>query len=223
MKKIQITLSLVFILFASLLNAQKFEGKITFKTEFPELPAEMESMKAMMEMNMTTYVKGNLSRTETKGMMTPNVVNIMDLDKKVMTTLMDLEGNKTAIVTNIEDQEKAMNANGMSKPTFRETGETRKISGFTCNQVIATMSTPETGEMNIEIWYTKEIANNSPEYMELQGMPLETIIPIQPGMVMKMTATEVKAEKVDASLFEIPSDYKVTTQEEMRSGKTPGK
>jgi hypothetical protein len=87
MKTIQITLTLVLLVWASILNAQKFEGKIAFKTEFTELPAEMESMKSMMEMNITTYVKGNLSRTETKGMMTPEIINIMDLDKKLMTTL----------------------------------------------------------------------------------------------------------------------------------------
>jgi GLPGLI family protein len=216
MKTIQITLTLVLLVWASILNAQKFEGKIAFKTEFTELPAEMESMKSMMEMNITTYVKGNLSRTETKGMMTPEIINIMDLDKKLMTTLMDQGGKKTAIVTQIDGMQQEMEADGGSEPQYKETGETKSILGFACNKVIVTKNSPEIGEMKIEMWYTKEITNNSPEYSELKGMPLETNIPIKPGMVMHMVATEVKSEKVDASKFIVPEGYEITTMEEVQ-------
>jgi hypothetical protein len=47
-------------------------------------------------------------------------------------------------------------------------------------------------------------------------MPLETNIPIKPGMVMHMVATEVKSEKVDASKFIVPEGYEITTMEEVQ-------
>ncbi len=222
MKNFRSLLTISLILLVSLIQAQKFEGKIAFKTEFTELPAEMESMKAMMEMTITTYVKGNLSRSETKGMMTPEIVNIMDLDKKVMTTLMDQGGKKTAIVTQIDDMQQQMKKEGMSEPQYKETGETKTILGYNCHHVIATMTSPELGEMKIDMWYTKEIVNHSPEYSELQGMPIETTIPIQPGMVMHMVATEISKETVDASKFQIPAGYEISTMDDIQKS-MPGK
>lgn len=198
--------------------AQKFEGKVAFKTSFTELPAEMESMKAMMEMTMVSHVKGNLSRTETKGMMTPQIINIMDLDKQEMITCMDQGGQKMAIKTKMDDMAKQNAQNGVSAPSYKETGETKKILGYDCKKVIVTVTSEEVGEIKIDLWYSPEFANNSYEYTELKGMPLEYTIPIQPGMVMQMTATEITKEKVDDNMFMIPDGYEMTTMEELQNG-----
>jgi hypothetical protein len=45
-------------------------------------------------------------------------------------------------------------------------------------------------------------------------MMLEYTIP-QKMFTMKMTCTEIKADKVDDKLFEVPSDYKPMTKEEL--------
>jgi GLPGLI family protein len=216
MKKLILTF-IALICFAQLkISAQNFEGTISFKTTFTELPAEMESMRGMMEMTMVTHAKDHLSRTETKGMMTPEIVNIMDMKKKEMVTCMDQGGQKIAIKTNIDDMTQQNEQNGVSAPVYKETGETRKILGFECKKVIVTVTSEEVGEMKIDLWYTPEIANNSYEYTELKGMPLEYTIPIQPGMVMQMTATEITKGKVDDSMFVIPEGYTITTMEELQ-------
>ena len=45
--------------------AQSFEGRIVTATEVVDAPAEMQSMKSMMETKMTTWIKGAKSRLET--------------------------------------------------------------------------------------------------------------------------------------------------------------
>jgi hypothetical protein len=47
-------------------------------------------------------------------------------------------------------------------------------------------------------------------------MPLEYEMKAERGMKLKMTAKTVSKEKISDSKFDIPSDYKETTLEEMQ-------
>jgi GLPGLI family protein len=94
------------------------------------------------------------------------------------------------------------------------TNETKEIAGFKCRKAIA--SQKDGGD--IIIYCTNDIiAKNqgfADQYKGIEGFPMEYQM-TQNGMNMKFVAKSVSKEKVDASKFTIPKDYKITTKEEI--------
>lgn len=185
------------------------EGTAKYKIDY-DLDADGQEMKAMLPTDMTMYFKGDKFVVETTGGMMDQKA-ITDSKKQETVLLMDMMGNKIAMKITKEDIEKQKNKNG--KPKIEITSETKKIAGYDCKKAIAKMD----DGTSVEIWFTKDIpVNNSFKegYEGIDGMMMEYSVP-QKMFTMKMTCTEVKSDKVDDKIFEIPSDYKMMTQEEL--------
>ncbi len=191
--------------------AQKgFEGTIKYKIEYNNLPDEMAGYESMLAKEMIITIKGNKSKTEQNAAMGATT-SITDGAKKTITTLMNVMGNKVAIVTTEEELNKK-NAENPQKITY--VSGTKKIVGYDCKKA---QVSDNNGEGSMEIYYTDKIQppKIGTTYQGLKGFPLQYGMKNK-GIEMTFTATEVKKEKIADSEFTIPKDYEITTMEKLQ-------
>lgn len=201
-----------------------------------------DDLAAFAEMEITTYVKGNKTKSETTGMMFSNTVYY---DNETLTYLADYMGHKTGYVLSkkeIEENEKKEKSG--KAPKIEYTNDKKTIAGFECTKAILTtpsdgdeapaspgLSAPAPKQGNITIvWITDKIKPISREVRntynrgmnlgELKGTPLE----MQSSMKMQgnevtfvMTTKEVLTTKIEDSIFMPNTEgYTMMTYHEMK-------
>ncbi len=202
-----IAIAVVFV--GANLNAQSFEGKMTMKIEYEEVPEEYESYMSMFPKESQLYVKGKKTRIEQNTMGGTNI------------TIMDSESGKGFMVMNAMGQKAAYELDsGVEKkdtsklPTVTYKEETKEIAGYKCKKAELKYA----GEDEpMTIWYTEEITGvYNPQYtgIGINGSVLEYTVAAN-GMVMTMTVSEIKKEKVSDDKFKVPEGYEVKPYSEL--------
>ena len=214
--KSSLTFILLFFVSAALVAGKPFDGVITYKISYPDSKFS-EAQLNMFPKVMTVSVKGSKARTEMNvggGL----VVEILDHVAKTKIALINMMGQKFAIKSTAEEIEKE-NAE-QPKGTVNVTNDTKNIAGYNCKKAIVT--TDEDGvKTTFEVWFTEELGGkdanfDNPLYKDINGVMMEFIIKT-PQITMKLSATSVEKKAVSAKDFEIPTDYTLTTQEELKS------
>jgi hypothetical protein len=220
MKKIIMKSSLTFIFLffvsAALVAGKPFDGVITYKISYPDSKLT-EAQLNMVPKMMTVSVKGSKARTEMNvggGL----VVEILDYVTKTKIALINMMGQKFAIKQTQKDIEKE-NAD-QPKGTVNVTKETKNIAGYNCKKAIVT--TDEDGvKTTYEVWFTEELGGrdanfDTPLYKDINGVMLEFTVKT-PQATMKFSTVSIEKKSISAKDFEIPADYTLTTQEELKS------
>lgn len=205
-------LFLISIFFLSALlsvNGQTFEGEITYKITYSDLPAEAEMYKAMLPTKSVIVMKNERTMTEQKSMGIINIKVISNTQTKKTMMLMDMMGKKIMI----EDE---MDSDEVKKSEFEviKKSETKTIAGYKCSKAIL----KDKDGNEVTYWYTKSLPGykgKSIPNVNLEGFPMEFEIK-QETMSMKMTVTTVNKKTVSNSVFDIPEGYEKMTKEEMR-------
>jgi GLPGLI family protein len=193
------------ILITSLSVAQKnFEGKITYKITYSELPEGAEMFASMLPSEMKYYIKAEKTRIEQDGAMTGSQVMIMDSKLKMLYILMDMMGQKIVMKQDLANDPE------VPEPTITNTTETKKIAGYMCNKAIV-----KTEEGDMVIFYTTEIPATHDKFNKIPGFPMEYEIR-QQGLVMLLQASTVEKSKLENSLFEIPEGYTEKSMEDLQ-------
>ncbi|MEI6455417.1 MAG: hypothetical protein WCO93_03940 [bacterium] len=197
-------------------SGKPFEGVITYKITYPDSKFT-ESQMAMFPKIFTVTVKGQKSLTELSTSM-GNQREIVDYVEKTKVALIDMMGQKYAIRQTLQDIEKE-NAK-TAKPAIKLTPDTKIIAGYSCKKAIVTVDDNGT-KYTYEIYYTNELGSgnmnfDNPLYKDIDGVLMEFSMNTK-QLIMKFMVTNVEKKIVSSSLFEIPSDYKLTTQEELKS------
>lgn len=190
------------------LNAQTFEGEITYKISYTDLPAEAEMYKAMLPQKSLIVIKNEKSVTEqnTMGIMKIKVISNTKTMKTTM--LMDMMGKKIMTKDDMESKE--------VKDEFEviKTSETKSIAGYKCKKAI--LKTKD--GMELLYWYTEDLpgykGKNIPN-TDLDGFPMEFEMK-QETMGMKMSVSSVEKKTISDSVFDIPEGYEEKTPEEMQ-------
>jgi len=220
MKKIIMKSSLTFILLffisAALVAGKPFDGVITYKISYPDSKFS-EAQLNMFPKVMTVSVKGSKARTE-MNVGGGTTVEILDYVAKTKVALINMMGQKFAIKQTKQEIEKE-NAE-QPKGTVNVTNDTKNIAGYNCKKAIVT-SDEDGVKTTFEVWFTEEIGGkdanfDNPLYKDINGVMMEFIIKT-PQITMKLSATGVEKKAVPAKDFEIPADYTLTTQEELKS------
>lgn len=200
------------------LNAQSFEGKMTMKIEYEEVPEEYEPYMSMFPKESQLYVKGKKTRIEQNTMGGTNIT-IMDSETNKGFIIMNMMGMKNAYEMNTADMAKA--AEG-PKPTITYKDETKEIAGYKCKKAELKY---EGEEEPMILWYTEEITdvyNQQYSNIGLKGSVMEYTVAAN-GMVMTMSVKEIKKEKVSEDMFKVPEGYEVKPYEElMKMGQMGG-
>ena len=212
------SIAMIAVLFSTgaTLAGKPFEGIITYKITYPDSKFS-ESQLAMFPKVLTVSVKGSKSRTDLQmsGMTT---VTIDDYAEKTSVSLLNMMGQKYAIKQTTAEIEKENTAAGTT--TVELSDETKVIAGYTCKKAVVTVN-DDGVKTTYEVFYSSElgtkVANfNNPIYKDIDGVLLEFSMKTQMGN-MKFTATDVEKKSLAAKDFEIPSDYTLTTQDELKS------
>ena len=220
MKKILYTFSVILcaVLFSAVngTSGKPFEGVITYKITYPDSKFS-ESQMAMFPKQMTISIKGAKSRQDMQ-MGGVNSVEITDYMDKTKIMLINAMGQKYAIKQTTAEIEKAMEKD--AKSTVELSGETKLIAGYTCKKANITVN-DDGVKSAIEVWYSNELGSKAANfdnalYKDIDGVMLDFIVKNR-DVNMKFTATSVEKKSLSAKDFEIPSDYTLTTQEELKS------
>jgi hypothetical protein len=220
MKKTLVICSIILVTFlfgsSSAMCGKPFEGVITYKITYPDSKFS-ESQLAMFPKVLTVSIKGTKSRTDL-AMSGMNTVEITDYTEKTSVSLINMMGQKYAIKQTTAEIE-AKNAEE-GKATVELTEETKVIAGYTCKKAVVTVNDDGT-KTTYEAWFCSELGSklanfNNPLYKDIDGGLLEFTMKNQ-EVSMKFTASSVEKKSLAAKDFEIPSDYTLTTQDELKS------
>lgn len=200
----------------ALAGGKPFEGVITYKITYPDSKFS-ESQMAMFPKVLTVSVKGSKSKTDMQ-MSGMNTTTITDYEEKTSVSLINMMGQKYAIKQTPEEIAKEMSAEGTT--TVELTEETKVIAGYTCKKAVINVN-DDGVKTTYEAFYTSELGSklanfNNPLYKDIDGALLEFSMKNR-EVSMKFTATAVEKKSFPAKDFEIPSDYTLTTQDELKS------
>jgi GLPGLI family protein len=216
MNRIKLLLSTALLIGSSIIFAQKkqeFEGIIKFKIEYTEMDEALAAYASMMPKDIIVKVKGDYSKMEQNMGMAGSTSVITNQKTKQLTTLMEVMGSKYKMIAPITDKSQS---NEATDYTIVYLNETKEIAGYTCKK--AEIHSKTSDEI-LTIFYTEELSpeylpNKPKEYDELKGFPMEYEV-AQESMRMNISVSEIKKEKIPQSEFEIPSEYREVSQEEL--------
>lgn len=192
---------LTLLLFSVSVLAQKpFEGKITYKIKYDDLPQEMAGLEKMLPSDLMMVVKGTTSRAEQNSVFGGKQVMINHADHDSTTVLVDILGQKLKYTIPVDKRK-------VEKYRITEMDETKVIKGYTCKKAVLQTSTG----IVIEVWYLEEFMNPAgSDFPKLKGLPLEYELS-QKGMTLKFKASSVKEEPIDETYFVVPEEYEETS------------
>ena len=186
--------------------------KIEYKIDLNDPKMDPMAKMMMSTAKMSIGFLGKKSRVEMNMNAMMKTVAISDESTKKSLVLMDMLGQKKAMVPKDDPTEFKNRYNS----TSTKTGKTKTIAGYTCSEYIVKTTDGD----QLEMWCTTAIKPQSTatdfSFKNVEGFPLQMELN-QDGMKIKMIATKVIPGKIDATLFSttVPAGYQLTTQEEM--------
>ena len=198
------------------LSAQDFEGRIDF--EIKNEGSSDPRMSMMLPKKSSMFVKNGNVRMEMDMAMGMKSASITDGQTGTSVTLMDMMGQKYAIAS-VTNDELVKKQQDKMKVAVKQTDEQKTIAGYACQKAIVTFTDTTTSqETALNVWYTKELKFGNKHvqgpFASIDGSMLEYSIS-QQGFSMQFTANKVVKEAVDDAKFQIPTEYKRMTQEDM--------
>lgn len=152
-----------------------------------------------------------LMEMSTMGMFTTTF--ICDQTSKTLTQMVKFLDIKQAC---IEKEEEIIKENLGYKVKWEETGETKKIAGYTCKKLKVNMVADPS--IKFEAYYTKDMGaenvNELSPYKGIKGMLLQYRLK-KMGLELQFTAKSVKKGEVTDNIFEIPAYFKIVDKAEI--------
>jgi hypothetical protein len=215
-KRIQSLLLLFLVLFlASCGNSKKTENSLTEGViEYSaEVVDQAHPMAGLAPSSATVKFKNNKFQIEMSTMGIFNTTFISDPGKKTLSQMVKFMDIKNACIQHEADLVKE---NKDYELKLEEVKGTKKIAGYTCKKMKATMANDPS--VTFDVYYTDELGldsiNSVGPYKQVKGMLMQYRLK-KLGLEMCFTATVVKKEEVKDEDFEVPAFYKIVTRPEM--------
>lgn len=195
-------------------TAQSFEGVITYKISYENLPEEMAAYESMLPTEAISTLKGHMYKMEQPLSMGMKQVTIMDNKEESGVLLMDMMGRKNAIVLDKESRKEFESEK--DEPEIKYLNETKMIAGYECKKAEMKFEAENGESGKMIIYYTDKIAPKDMNQVKgLKGFPLQ--YSTNAGQfIMTLTAESVNKGKVSDEEFTIPEGYEHITFEEFR-------
>ncbi|MCX7954198.1 MAG: DUF4412 domain-containing protein [Bacteroidales bacterium] len=199
---------ILFCLSTLMLKSQKkgdvstFEGTIVYSiTTEGEIDA---NVKAALPLEVTLSVKGPKSLIEMQTAYGKQSV-ISNSETKEQIVLIDMMGQKFAVTSTKEENEKALAE--LTPYKITQTNETKKIAGYDCIKYEVSNENEK-----YDFYVAKDlIVNNlnwNTPYKEINGVLMEYCQKNKDyGVTVKYTAKEVRKSKIKDKVFEIPAGF----------------
>lgn len=202
-------------IFSSCSNSKKTENSLTEGViEYnAEVVDQSHPMAGLAPSSATVKFKNNKLQVEMSTMGIFNTIFISDPSKKTLTQMVKFMDIKNAC---IQQERDLIKENDDYQLKLDETKESKKIAGYNCKKVKATMVNDPT--VTFDVFYTDELGldsiNNIGPYKQIKGMLMQYRLK-KLGLEMCFTATSVKKEEIKDEDFEVPAFYKIVTRTEM--------
>ncbi len=166
---------------------------------------------------ITTYIKGNLVRTETKSSFFSSTT-IYDAKTGDAVLLREVSGQKLLIRLSHENWQDINKS--ADKTIFTNTAETKVIAGYKCTKAVGKTN----NGTDITVYYTTDIVPDNkdynPAFKNLDGLPLEYEL-TNGNFKIVYTVSKINLNPVPASKFDTPkSGYREMTYEESKKAKS---
>lgn len=202
MRNVKYLLVTFFSFFFLAIFAQKpFTGKIVYEVS---LEGEVSPITASaVPEKIVTTIRDGVVREDIMGQTT-----IYDGHKKTLTSF--IEGGKRKAV--VQTLNHILSKEKIAAVTIQDTPETKEISGFLCKKSVISYFIDDK-EVVQSVYYTPEIDVGEAYqlrtvFRDVSGFPLEYEMYMK-GARLLFKAIEVKEEKVNKRLFEIPKGYEI--------------
>ena len=188
------------------------EGVIEFDAKVVD---EKHPMAGLAPSAATVKFKENKFEFSMSTMGIFNTAFISNPTTKTLTQLVKFMDIKDACIQTEKDLVKENDGYVLK---FEETKEVKKIAGYNCKKVKATLQNNTTSN-TFDVYYTTEIGSDSINYLspykQIKGMLMQYRLK-KLGLEMEFTATLVKKEEIKDDDFEIPAHYRKVTSAEMQ-------
>jgi outer membrane lipoprotein-sorting protein len=168
----------IFLLLASLAQAAEFSAKVITKAGGMEMPGKM-------------YIKGEKARNEVQ-MAGHSTVQIMRPDKKVVWVIMPQQKAYMEMSFTQDHEQKMLKISEQAKANMKKIG-TETVNGYECDKYETTMGS-EGKSPKQYIWVALKL-----------GVPIKMVT--EDGS-MSLEYKDIKPEKLEDSLFELPQGYR---------------
>ncbi len=190
------------------------EGYIVYSIEYLNADS-LDGMKAMLPDEMTLYFKNNSTCSELvigAGLFETRMIS--NSDNFTMNTLVKALGQKSVMKLRKDDVDKNYQDRVPLELTY--TNKRKEIAGYNCKEILVRDSTGN----EYKVYFTEDIHINEPNwstpFRDVKGIMLDYSLNFN-GMIMHLTAKEVKFEAVDSTYFNLPEDYKEIKKEKLKS------
>ncbi len=213
MKKLSLILvGVLLLLSGGMVKAQKpFKGKIVYSINYDG--RELTPNEKMQMPTEVEFLFGDSKVKQTTKTPMGNVVLIQDITDKKIVMLLDLMGNKVAVVepdTAKKELDKDIK--------FEKLDESKTIAGHKCKKMKISK-----GDTTIEVFYAEDLYVPKGTMLfgfdeRLENVPMEYTMPTRDeDLTMTYKAKEVDPmKKVKKKEFRIPTDYQQVTKEELK-------
>ena len=191
-------------------DSQISEGTIEFDAKVVD---EKHPMAGLAPSAATVKFKENKFEFSMSTMGIFNTAFISNPSAKTLTQLVKFMDIKDACIQPEKDLIKENNSYPLK---FEETKDVKKIAGYNCKKIKATLLTSP--NVCFDVYYTNEIGGDSINYLspykQIKGMLMQYRLK-KLGLEMEFTATLVKKEEIKNEVFEVPEQYRKVTSLEM--------
>lgn len=199
--------------------SDKSEGVIEYKVTYPKMD-KTNFMLDFMPKEMRMYFKDNkYITTITAGMGTFKTEFVCDQAANEFFQLVKLINKKYVLKLTGEEIPKTLES--LPEYQIEFTDEYKEILGYTCKKAIVTINNESNDAFSV--YYTNEINIENPnwcnQFAPIKGVMLEYQYD-KYDICMRFEAKKITYEKVKDNVFEIPSEYKVVTFDEMEQEMT---
>lgn len=205
--------------------AQAFEGQVTYSIDVKGENAAL--FAAMMPNSIDMYFLGNDMMYRTNGGITSSMMGDIVTKGAENLTYMVVHSKKTVYKID-PSKDKKVEASELPKVTLEGT---EKVNGYSCKKYLVKFPKKEDSEMYQYMWCTTDLKINRPAISTsaqssykmfldgVEGFPVKMDMYIKAkGMEInqELNLTKISQNKPDASLFVIPSKYKMEDFDEKK-------
>lgn len=192
------------------------EGTITYAVEY-DLPANQQSMAAMLPTEYKVIFKGALSQFKLDMGMFATQVIYNDSSKETLSlTDVPMQNKKIAMKMNSEQSQKMREMQGGDKDyDIKPTTETKQIAGYNCTKYVFTDKA--SGDA-MDVWATNDVSvpvnSLSAELKGLKGVPVQFENNAR-GVKSKLTLKSISSDSVADITMNIPDGYETMSFEDV--------
>lgn len=191
-------------------TAKISEGIIEYKAT-PINPKSSLSM--MFPDKMTVKFRNDYTLAELDaGVGAMHIAFLSDPNKKTFTNMVSFLDKKAAV---LDSSAIRIRNYYLSDYSVTETKETKKIAGYTCKKAILKFADKSP---DMEVWYTNELQVNRPNwsnaFYKIDGVLMDYRLR-KFGLELHFTAKSVMPAKIDSTVFTVPAEYKMISEDEL--------